>query len=646
MADKNKLVKHYLAVSDAEFAARKLVLEETFKGEVNDKPVRFPKKLGAEHPFDFSKAEKIIKNIGVIEALVDKITDAIIGQMIITVNEPNSQELLDDFIHQADLKANIRPWVKEAVYKGNGFMELDLEDKKVDVLPTDEMFVKRNNKKKVLSYNQFVGNVNSFTSGKREPIRFSPSEVAHLTINRSPKDPYGMGLLWSNRVAIENYAGAELDLFKLLSRKAGAPIHVQLGVPGESVQDGDIDGFKQRLQFMNNSTEWVTDANVKMNLLQFANVGDNLIKAAEHALEQIAIGMKVPMSMVGIANIPEGIAKVNDKDFLRFIQSVRTLIEEVVENKILRPVLNQNGLDGRINFQWDLPGDDEKNARLKVLQEAMRNPFMSPELKAGLEKEYAEVLGLEEVVKVLPTPEQAAEQEEIRRREEEDLKQPEVPGVKPTANESQKETIKEKEKSLSKEPSKEVFTEAQLNAMPVSEYVNITELEGFNYSDYLIKILQNLKTHKFEELLAKTEEDFINGLLSKADVDKLRIVLRDGFRKNRTMQEIAKNIDSSIELKDRKRVVDGETKIKIAASKRPMAIARTETVRLANQGLKDLYKENNVSTYRYLAALDDRTSDICNNLNGQIFKTEEGQPGVNMPPMHPMCRSTIIGIVI
>ena len=81
------------------------------------------------------------------------------------------------------------------------------------------------------------------------------------------------------------------------------------------------------------------------------------------------------------------------------------------------------------------------------------------------------------------------------------------------------------------------------------------------------------------------------------------------------------------------------------ASKRPNSIARTETIRVANEGLKDMYTNNNILSYRYLAALDDRTSDICKSLNGRVFLTKDGIPGTNMPPMHVNCRSTIVGLI-
>ena len=45
--------------------------------------------------------------------------------------------------------------------------------------------------------------------------------------------------------------------------------------------------------------------------------------------------------------------------------------------------------------------------------------------------------------------------------------------------------------------------------------------------------------------------------------------------------------------------------------------------------------------YVFVATLDNRTSQICQELDGKKFKLSEAEEGVNYPPMHPYCRSTV-----
>ena len=655
-------------------------ITEAFKSRVDDEQIKFPKELGAKHPFDIEKVEKVINHVGLINSSVDKITDSIIGKFSIEVIETkkekevkedkgveNAQAIIDSFVADSDLISHLKPWIKEGVGKGGGFMDLtDIQNDKIRVINAKEMYVDRTKTGEIKGYNQFLGGTNKIKMTEKNTVSFTPAQIAHLSINTLPGEPYGLGMVWPNIQAIEHYAGIEIDRHKLISRKAGAPIHAKMGQPGESVQSTDIDAMAEKLQYMNNRTEWVTDGNTEMKVIDFGDVGKSLTEASRYDVEQIAMGMRIPMVLMGVANVAEGLAKAQQEDYDRFISSVRVVVEATIESTIIKPLLLANGMDASVNFIWDMPGEDEKNARLEKLQSAMSSPMVGPELHAELEREYARILGFDELVDILPTPEEArkladeekAKQEaeakaaqeatmakaavapkpavkkpgEANKKKEQNLKQPEVPGAKPTATLSQEVTLKE-------------MTEEQIINMPLSEYVNITEIPGFNFSDYLVKILQRLKIEKFDDLRALTEQDIIQGLLPENDIEKLRIVLKDGFKKNKTILEIEKDINTSIDLKDRLKDKEGQLIVTAKAEKRPVMIARTETVRLANAGLKDLYTENKVDRYRYLAALDDRTSDVCLTLNGQVFDTVDGLPGVNMPPMHANCRSTIVGII-
>lgn len=74
-------------------------------------------------------------------------------------------------------------------------------------------------------------------------------------------------------------------------------------------------------------------------------------------------------------------------------------------------------------------------------------------------------------------------------------------------------------------------------------------------------------------------------------------------------------------------------------------IVRTELTYTLNQSSAEAYKNNGIEQYKFLAALDSRTSDICKRLDGKIYSFDEMKVGVNCPPMHVNCRSTIIPIV-
>lgn len=67
----------------------------------------------------------------------------------------------------------------------------------------------------------------------------------------------------------------------------------------------------------------------------------------------------------------------------------------------------------------------------------------------------------------------------------------------------------------------------------------------------------------------------------------------------------------------------------------------TESARMDNEGLLAYYKETGVKNLIFVATLDTRTSEICQAMDQQIIPIEEAKIGLNIPPMHPYCRSVI-----
>lgn len=69
--------------------------------------------------------------------------------------------------------------------------------------------------------------------------------------------------------------------------------------------------------------------------------------------------------------------------------------------------------------------------------------------------------------------------------------------------------------------------------------------------------------------------------------------------------------------------------------------ARTKGTEVYNRGRVAYFESTGiVSAYQFAAILDDRTSDICDGLNGCIFEKEDAP----VPPMHFNCRSMLVPI--
>lgn len=76
--------------------------------------------------------------------------------------------------------------------------------------------------------------------------------------------------------------------------------------------------------------------------------------------------------------------------------------------------------------------------------------------------------------------------------------------------------------------------------------------------------------------------------------------------------------------------------------KKAVRLVRTEMNFISNQATIESYAVAGIELYRYVATLDGRTSDICIELDNMVFKVVDASVGINLPPMHPHCRSTTI----
>ena len=105
--------------------------------------------------------------------------------------------------------------------------------------------------------------------------------------------------------------------------------------------------------------------------------------------------------------------------------------------------------------------------------------------------------------------------------------------------------------------------------------------------------------------------------------------LNKGFIRGDSLQDISKIISDKFD----------------TSFSNAMRLVRTESCWIMNEATVNNYKENGIKEYEFMAFLDSKTSKECKRLDGKKFSIEEYQAGVNLPPLHPNCRSCIIPIV-
>lgn len=69
-------------------------------------------------------------------------------------------------------------------------------------------------------------------------------------------------------------------------------------------------------------------------------------------------------------------------------------------------------------------------------------------------------------------------------------------------------------------------------------------------------------------------------------------------------------------------------------------LVMTESAYFASVAKGESYKMLGIKRFKIVATLDDRTSDVCRDLDGQVFDLKDFAPGATAPPFHPWCRST------
>lgn len=111
-------------------------------------------------------------------------------------------------------------------------------------------------------------------------------------------------------------------------------------------------------------------------------------------------------------------------------------------------------------------------------------------------------------------------------------------------------------------------------------------------------------------------------------INRLKDVINNGIIQGKNSDIIAKTITK-------------EFGVSAYESKR---LIRTEMARVTAEAQDQIYKNSNVvNKVMWVSTLDNKTSEICQELDGKLFdKDDDSKPSC---PAHPFCRSRYVGIV-
>ena len=111
---------------------------------------------------------------------------------------------------------------------------------------------------------------------------------------------------------------------------------------------------------------------------------------------------------------------------------------------------------------------------------------------------------------------------------------------------------------------------------------------------------------------------------------KVTEILEEGIPQGKSMQDMARDLKDATN----------------SSFNDAFRLIRTESAHVDGEVLLESFKqaqrELGYEYYIYDATIDNRTSDICKDLDNKRFKISEAVIGVNFPPSHPSCRSTCV----
>lgn len=113
--------------------------------------------------------------------------------------------------------------------------------------------------------------------------------------------------------------------------------------------------------------------------------------------------------------------------------------------------------------------------------------------------------------------------------------------------------------------------------------------------------------------------------------------------KQKLINELNTTLTQGIILgKDPSKIINAMSK-KLDVSKTAAGrLVMTESAAFASRAQEDCFKELGVKEYEIVATLDSHTSEICQDMDGKVFKMSEREIGLNAPPFHVNCRTTTV----
>jgi SPP1 gp7 family putative phage head morphogenesis protein len=373
--------------------------------------------------------------------------------------------------------------------------------------------------------------------------------------------------------------------------------------------------------------------------------------------------------------------------FMGIIKHEQESLARKITLKIIQPLIRANFGDYKAEFQFKPHSKDNAMEALKLWTEATKGKLWNiseEEVKHFLDMvkfPHPETIEINEPMSPLTPIPQGKEIEPDPDEDEEDDKE-----------EAEDKTYVLRFRELTKYETTINFSEIEntLDSVEAKTVKKLASLGKDIYLDYLNQI-------KERNLLSRFKPELINDLtihFQKPMNVEMKAFMRDLYRSsyNRAQKELFPKMDKKFALEEDLlpseflEIIDAEafkmvgdysinitnkmrnrlvTGLKNGVNEREMlkqlrelgedetdkwlkTVIRTKSTEMFNRGRKsfwdnDEFAKQIIEAYQYSAIMDDRTSDVCRELDGKVF--EKGEYTTHLtPPLHFNCRSILVPV--
>lgn len=197
---------------------------------------------------------------------------------------------------------------------------------------------------------------------------------------------------------------------------------------------------------------------------------------------------------------------------------------------------------------------------------------------------------------------------------------------------------------------------SRMEALEIQIQQHLETLYG-NQLDNVDNALRNVYSEGYYRTAYELQKAFSTGFdVHSIDAGKIEKVLAkpwvsDGVNFSERLWSDKDRLINSLQTELVQGLVRGDAQLKIVqrfAKRMNTSLSNagrliaTESAYFAALAEKDSMKDLGVEKYEVLATLDNKTSEICREMDGKVFKMSEFMAGVTAPPFHCWCRSCTV----